>query len=134
MKHSTFVGIPDGPVIALARLRLDRVKLKMPCTTRAQAINILRSLQPAPSKKQPHGIVATTGKQDLCRVCHKPIAFGTPCKVCFTGSVNEHIRCPKDVSGLFAAAVQYVDDVVNGPKDDEPLTLKDRLRNIVKGN
>ena len=37
-------------------------------------------------------------------------------------------------SDLFATAVQYVDDVVNGPKDDEPLTLKDRLRNIVTGS
>ncbi len=129
MPHSTFAGIPDGPVIALARLRLDRVKLKMPCTTRAQAINILRSLQPAPSKKQPLGIVATTGKQDLCRVCHKPIEFGTPCKVCFTGNVNEHINCPKDLDKLFASAIRC-----QRPKDDAPLTLKDRLRNIVKGN
>ena len=132
--HSTFIGIPDGPVIALARLRLTRVKLKMPCTTRAQAINILRSLRPAPSKNTPLGIVATTGKQDLCRVCHKPIQFGTPCKVCFTGTVNEHINCPKELNRMFASAVRYVDDVVNGPKDDAPLTLKDRLRNIVKGN
>ncbi len=123
-----------GLSFALARLRLDRVKLKMPCTTRAQAINILRGVQPALSKNQPHGIVATTGKQDLCRVCHKPIQFGTPCKSCYNGNVDEHIRCPKDMNKLFATAVQYVDDVVNGPKDDEPLTLKDRLRNIVKGN
>ena len=35
---------------------------------------------------------------------------------------------------FMSSAVQYVDDVVNGPKDDEPLTLKDRLRNIVTGN
>jgi len=133
MLHSTFVGIPDGPVIALARLRLERAKLKMVCETRIQAINILRSVQPARSKTQPHGIVATTGKQDLCRVCHKPIQFGTPCKVCFNGSVSEHINCPKELDRMFASAVRYVDDVVNGPKE-EPLTLRDRLRNIVKGN
>jgi hypothetical protein len=131
---SSFIGIPDGPVIALARLRLERVKLKMACTTRAQAINILRSVQPAPSKNRPHGIVATTGKPDLCRVCHKPIQFGTPCKSCYSGNVNEHINCPKSMNQLFATAVQYVDDVVNGPKDDAPLTLRDRLRNIVTGN
>ena len=133
MLHSTFVGIPDGPVIALARLRLERAKLKMVCETRIQAINILRSVQPARSKTQPHGIVATTGKQDLCRVCHKPIQFGTPCKVCFNGSVSEHINCPKELDRMFASAVRYVDDVVNGPKE-EPLTLRDRLCNIVKGN
>jgi hypothetical protein len=134
MPHSTFNGVSDGPVMALARLRLERAKLKLPCVTRAQAINILRSVQPAPSKNQPHGIVATTGKQDLCRVCHKLIRFGTPCKVCFTGNVNEHINCPKEMNRLFASAVRYVDDVVNGPKDDVPLTMRDRLRNIVTGD
>lgn len=134
MQHSTFIRVSDGPVIALAKLRLERAKLKMACQTREQAINILRSVQPAPSKSRPHGIVGSVGKMDNCRVCHNPIPFGTPCKSCFNGNVNEHITCPKQLNKLFASAVTYVDDVVNGPKDDVPLTLRDRLRNIVTGN
>lgn len=41
MQLATFVGVADAPVIALARLRLSKAGLKMLCTTRAQAINIL---------------------------------------------------------------------------------------------
>jgi hypothetical protein len=50
--HSTFVGIEDAPVIALAKLRLKRTRLSLPCATRQQAIGILRSLTPAPPRKK----------------------------------------------------------------------------------
>ena len=50
--HSTFVGIEDAPVIALAKLRLGRTRLSLPCGTRVQAIGILRSITPAPPRKK----------------------------------------------------------------------------------
>jgi hypothetical protein len=52
MPHSTFVGVEDGPIIALALLRLKRAKLTLPCSTRVQAINILRGVQPAPPRQK----------------------------------------------------------------------------------
>lgn len=97
MQLATFVGVADAPVIALARLRLSKAGLKMLCTTRAQAINILRSVRPAISKTTPLAqvIKPAEAQQDLCRKCGKPIRFGTPCKVCFNGEVPEHINCKK---------------------------------------
>jgi hypothetical protein len=87
--------VPDGPVIALAKLRLEKSKLKMPCETRAQALNILRSIQPAPAKNAPLNIKSASVVHDACRNCGKPIPFGTPCKVCFNGELPEHISCKK---------------------------------------
>jgi len=49
---STFVGIEDAPVIALAKLRLKRARLTLPCGTRSQAIGILRGITPAPPRKK----------------------------------------------------------------------------------
>lgn len=48
--QSTFVNIPDAPVIALAKLRLAAAKLSFVCNTRQQAINILRGVYVPPKK------------------------------------------------------------------------------------
>lgn len=50
--NSTFHGIADGPVIALATLRLKRTRLSLPCKTRQQAIGILRGLKAAPPRRK----------------------------------------------------------------------------------
>lgn len=92
---SSFVGVPDTPVIALAKLRLAKAKLKFACETRTQAINILRSIQAAPAKDKPLNIKAATVPPDACKKCGKAIPFGTPCKVCFNGEIPEHINCKK---------------------------------------
>jgi hypothetical protein len=49
--HSTFIGIADKHVIALAKLRLTRARLTLACSTRQQAIGILRAITPAPRRK-----------------------------------------------------------------------------------
>lgn len=95
MQPSTFIGVPDAPAIALAKLRLERARLKMPCETRAQAINILRSVRPAIAKDRPLNIKPCTVTGDPCRKCGKPVEFGTPCKVCFNGELPEHINCKR---------------------------------------
>jgi len=72
---STFVGIADEPIIALALLRLKHAKLcSLPCTTREQAIAIIRGIRPAPPRKLP--LVKTTAR---CVVCHRPIPVGSLC-------------------------------------------------------
>ncbi len=116
--QSTFVGVPDEHVIALAKLRLERAKVKLHCCTRAQAIGILRSVQPAPSKNLPLTIKAAQ-PQDVCRNCGKPIPFGTPCKICFNGEIPEHISCKRvsklkrqeeaALRRLYLAAIQQVE-------------------------
>jgi hypothetical protein len=92
--HSTFVGVEDDPVIALALLRLKRARLTIPCSTRGQAINILRGVQPAPPRKGPSGIKAaspfTAGR---CRKCKMPIKWGDPCRTVGCLDTDEHIRC-----------------------------------------
>lgn len=114
--HSTFVGVPDAPVIALAKLRLERAKLKLPCETRTQAINILRSISPAIPKGKPLNIQPAKVEHDLCKKCGKGIPFGTPCKVCFNGEIPEHINCKKpsakkkdkELAKLYKQAIEQV--------------------------
>ena len=96
MTPSTFVGVADAPVIALAQLRLAKAGLKLPCTTRAQAISILRSVRPAIAKSVPLArVIVAQQVADACRRCGKPIPYGSPCKVCFNGEIPEHINCKK---------------------------------------
>ena len=94
---ATFVGVDDAAVIALAQLRLSRAGLKIPCTTRQQAVNILRSVRPAIAKSTPLARVLRpcVMTHEACRTCNKPVPYGTPCKVCFTGFIPEHINCRK---------------------------------------
>lgn len=114
--QSTFAGVPDAPVIALAKLRLAKAKLRFACETRTQAINILRSIQAAPAKDKPLNIRATAVAPDACKKCGKPIPFGTPCKVCFNGEIPEHINCKKpstkkkdaELAKLYKKAIEQV--------------------------
>jgi hypothetical protein len=93
--HSTFKDIPDGPVIALAQLRLKRAKLTtIPCKTRQQAINILRGVQPAPPRKGPVNInPAPAGVAGRCRRCKMPIKWGEPCRTVGCLETDQHIQC-----------------------------------------
>ena len=95
MPHSTFVGVEDGPIIALAPLRLKRAKLTtIPCTTHVQAINILRGVQAAPPRKGPLGIKpAPAGVAGRCRRCKMPIKWGEPCTTVGCLDTDQHIRC-----------------------------------------
>ena len=111
MRNSTFEGVADGPVIALAQLRLQRAKLSLPCTTRAQAITILRSIRPAPSKRQPLNIKpCNPTAASICRKCGKPIAFGQACRTyAMANDGDEHITCPKDLETLFARSITQIE-------------------------
>jgi hypothetical protein len=92
--HSTFEGIPDKPVIALARLRLSKTKLRLPCTTRAHAIAILRGLKPAQDKATPFvPLRSCIGQERRCNKCHQPIA----------SDAAEHTVCP-----IFSRALDHV--------------------------
>ena len=74
---STFVGVADGPVIALAMLRLKRMRMtSIPVTTREQAISVLRGVRPAPPRKLNLNIKP---KYALCCVCYAPLVTGTLC-------------------------------------------------------
>lgn len=92
--HATFKGVEDGPVIALALLRLKRAKLTLPCSTRLQAINILRGVQAAPPRKGPLGIKpAPAGSAGRCRKCKMPIKWGELCTTVGCLDTDQHIKC-----------------------------------------
>jgi hypothetical protein len=75
--YSTFEGVADAPVIALALRILERAKItSMSVTSREQAIRIIRSLKPAPPRKSKLNIKPLYA---LCNVCYKPLLTGTLC-------------------------------------------------------
>lgn len=63
-------------LIALGLLILKRTRLSLPCTTREQAIRIIRGIRPAPPRK---AVLHIKPVYDLCCVCYKPMVTGTPC-------------------------------------------------------
>ena len=108
MPASSFEGIPDAPVIALARIVLLRAKLKLPCTMRAQAIAILLGVKPAPSKDSPLNIKPYSPRAATCRRCRKAITFTQPCHAFGNGATDEHITCPRDVDALYSQALEQI--------------------------
>ena len=75
---STFIGVADGPVIALALLILKRARMtSLPVTNREQAINVIRGVMPAPSRKLPLNLPCI--KTACCADCHRPLPVGTLC-------------------------------------------------------
>jgi hypothetical protein len=109
MGRSSFEGVPDAPVIALAHLVLKRAKLKLPCTVRAQALAIIRGIKPAPSKGGPLNIKPCNPQQAAhCRKCSRPITFSQPCHAFGNGSTDEHITCPRDVTALYSEALDQI--------------------------
>ena len=69
--------IPESELIALGLLILKRAKLEsLPCTTREQAIRIIRGIRPAPPRK---AVLHIKPVYDLCCVCYKPMTTGTLC-------------------------------------------------------
>jgi len=109
---STFEGIADSLVIELAKMRLVRMRLKgMTVTSRERAINILKSMRPAPPKTVDLGIKPAVRRPSLCHKCGKPIAEGEPCKTSFSGNLDEHIEChasDKLLAPLYAKAAKQV--------------------------
>jgi hypothetical protein len=94
MAHSTFIGIADGPIIALALLRLKRAKLTLLCTTRKQAINILNGVKAAPPRKGPLNIKPVpVGAAGRCRRCKMPIQWGELCSTVGCIDTDQHIKC-----------------------------------------
>ena len=68
--------IPSSALIALGLLILKRAKLKsLPCTTREQAIRIIRGVKIPLPRRTPLHIKA---KYELCCVCFKPMVTGSP--------------------------------------------------------
>ena len=109
MPTSSFEGIADEPVIALARLVLLRAKLKLPCTERRQAIAIIRGVKPAPSKGAPLNLKPCNPTlAATCRRCHKAITFTQPCHAFGNGATDEHITCPRDVDALYSQALGQI--------------------------
>jgi hypothetical protein len=69
-------SVPESALVGLALLILKRAKLgSLPCTSREQAIAIIRGVRPAPPRKAPLHIKA---KYELCCVCFKPMVTGSP--------------------------------------------------------
>ena len=67
--------IPESALIALGLLILKRAKLEsLPCTTREQAIRIIRGIRPAPPRKSKINIKP---RYELCCVCWKPMVVGS---------------------------------------------------------
>jgi hypothetical protein len=67
---------PTSALVMLAQLHLKRAKLKsLPCTTREQAIAIIRGVRPAPPR---HSKVHIKPVYELCCVCYKPMVTGSP--------------------------------------------------------
>ena len=84
---STFIGIADGPIIALAHARLKRMKItSIPVTSREQAIRVLRGVKPAPPRKSKQVVKPV---YSLCGLCYKPLLTGELCDS--LGKV--HIQC-----------------------------------------
>jgi hypothetical protein len=108
--HASFEGVADGPVIALARLILIRAKLSLPCTTRTQAIAVIRGIKPAPSRRKPLNMKPCDPTvASLCRKCGKPILFGQACRTFdFTSESDEHITCPREFDKLYGQALEQI--------------------------
>ena len=69
--------LPESALVGLARLILKRAKLEsLPCTTREQAIRIIRGIRPAPPRK---AVLHIKPVYDLCCVCYQPMTTGTLC-------------------------------------------------------
>ena len=68
--------VPESALIALGLLILKRTRLSLPCTTREQAIRIIRGIRPAPPRK---AVLHIKPIYELCCVCYKPMVTGTPC-------------------------------------------------------
>ena len=65
---------PTSALVALAVLILKRAKLgSLPCTTREQAIAIIRGVRPAPPR---HSKIKVKPRYDLCCVCYQPMTVG----------------------------------------------------------
>ena len=79
--------IPTSALVALAQLHLKRAKLSsLPCTTREQAIRVIRGVKVPLPRKSKMNVKAV---YDLCCVCYKPLAAGALCDS--LGKV--HISC-----------------------------------------
>jgi hypothetical protein len=106
---STFEGIPDKPIVMLACLILKRAKLKLPCTTRTQAIAIIRGVKPAASKRTPLNIKPCDPNMgSRCVKCGHPIHFGQPCLTVGDSKTDTHITCPKKLKALYEEAIDQV--------------------------
>ena len=81
-----FTPVPTSALIALAQLRLKRMRIHLPAETREQALYIHRYVHDVPPKKAKLHIKA---RYDLCCFCFKPMPSGT--LVDPTGT--HHIQC-----------------------------------------
>ena len=86
--------VPTSALVALGVLILKRARLSLRCTSREQAIAIIRGVRPAPSRKAPHGIRPRITR---CAQCHGAIEVGTPCDALGTSHIDcqggDHERC-----------------------------------------
>lgn len=108
MSQSTFVGVPDSAVVALASLVLKRARLALPCSTRTQAVAVIRGIRPAPAKTAPLNINSSHRPASICLKCGKPIGFGQPCLTFWNGTTDEHITCPRDLEKLYGEAIDQI--------------------------
>jgi len=76
MSNTDYASIPTSALVALGVLILKRARLSLLCTSREQAIAIIRGVRPAPSRRLPHGIKPRITR---CTQCHGAIEVGTPC-------------------------------------------------------
>ena len=81
-----YSSVPTSALLMLAQCVLKRARLSLPCTTREQAIGIIRGIRPAPPKKAKLHVKPIYA---LCCVCFKPLITGT--LVDTTGT--HHIQC-----------------------------------------
>jgi hypothetical protein len=109
-------GVPDSAVVMLAQQILRRARLSMPCTTREQALRVIKGVKPAPAKSAPLKL-SERPKGDPCLKCGQPIPTGTICR-CYGTNWAEHVICPTKKK-LFADCVHYVDNVINNPNAEK---------------
>jgi hypothetical protein len=85
--------VPESALIALGQLILKRAEIvSIPCTTKEQAIRVIRGIKPAPPRKsrqriKPRLFVVPT--VPLCNVCYKEMPVGTLCD----SQGKHHITC-----------------------------------------
>ena len=86
--------IPTSALIALAQLRLKRMRVHLPAETREQALYIHMHVRDVPSRRLPHGIKPRITR---CAQCHGAIEVGTPCDALGTSHIDcqggDHERC-----------------------------------------
>jgi hypothetical protein len=68
--------VPTSALIALAHLRLKRMRVHLPAETREQALFIHRYVRDVPPRK---AVLHIKPVYDLCCVCYKPMTTGTLC-------------------------------------------------------